>query len=289
MAKKVLYKQTKAVAKYGDTPQTLNKTITWLTKSQAVFDGDTGGGGTITVDTEMSDTSTNAVENKTIKSYVDAQHEELVKVTPTDIEQNTNNELVLMHDTTEITGQTKKVKVVNSVNGASGVVVLTGDDITKNGSDDMSLSDAIDNLEADVTEKFTTFVVANPDQTTDTLSAITINGINYSIVSKEVHVVNIDAPAAAVQGILTEDQLNMLQADDSNYIMFNHEKYYLGDKGHVEDYLTYSHVGYENNQMWLRSISITVSTRSWVLNSISVQSKIEVTVNEDNTIDLTIN
>lgn len=30
-----------------------------------------GGGGSITLDTEMSGTSTNAVQNKTIKEYVD--------------------------------------------------------------------------------------------------------------------------------------------------------------------------------------------------------------------------
>ena len=39
---------------------------------EAIDNGELGGGGTsVTVDTEMSDTSTNPVQNKVIKKYVD--------------------------------------------------------------------------------------------------------------------------------------------------------------------------------------------------------------------------
>lgn len=83
--------------------------------------------------------------------------------------------------------------------------------------------------------------------------------------------ITIDALEAATNGTLTAEQLATLQADETNYIMFNHEKYYLMDKGHIEGYLTYSHVGYENNTMWLKSITVTISTLGWVLNVVTVR------------------
>ena len=73
-------------------------------------------------------------------------------------------------------------------------------------------------------------------------------------------------PASATNGVLTAEQLALLQSSENNYIMFQHEKYYLEDKGHVEGYITYTHTGYESNTYWIKSITITVSTRAWVLN-----------------------
>ena len=73
-------------------------------------------------------------------------------------------------------------------------------------------------------------------------------------------------PASATNGTLTVEQLALLQSSENNYIMFQHEKYYLEDKGHVEGYITYTHTGYENSTYWIKSITITVSTRAWVLN-----------------------
>lgn len=75
-----------------------------------------------------------------------------------------------------------------------------------------------------------------------------------------------DLPASTVQGTLTAAQLEILQASEDNYIMFQHEKYYLNDKGHKEGFLTYTYTGYENNTYWIKSITITISTLAWVLN-----------------------
>lgn len=87
----------------------------------------------------------------------------------------------------------------------------------------------------------------------------------------------IDAPAETVQGTITDAQLAKLQESDTNYIMFNHEKYYLGDKGHREGYLGYTYNGYENNKGWQKTITITISTKVWVLSVVDLSdSKIEV-------------
>lgn len=78
--------------------------------------------------------------------------------------------------------------------------------------------------------------------------------------------IGVGLPASATNGALTAEQLALLQSSENNYIMFQHEKYYLEDKGHVEGYITYTHTGYENSTYWIKSITITVSTRAWVLN-----------------------
>ncbi len=90
-------------------------------------------------------------------------------------------------------------------------------------------------------------------------------------------VVAISAPENATNGTLTESELASLQASDNAAIMFNHKKYYLGGKGHQEGYLTYTHSGYENNLHILESITITISTRAWVLNETDVLDRDEIT------------
>lgn len=95
--------------------------------------------------------------------------------------------------------------------------------------------------------------------------------IKKSGIIEQVSVVTIEAIPTATAGILTNEQLQVLQENDSNYIMFNHEKFYLSDKGHTEGFLTYSHLGYENNNMYAKTITITVNTKSWVLKPIAVQ------------------
>lgn len=89
-------------------------------------------------------------------------------------------------------------------------------------------------------------------------------------------IVTLSAPDEAVNGILTEDELAKLQASDNASIMFSHKKYDLGGKGHQEGYLTYTHAGYENNVHILESITITISTRAWVLNATDVLDEDEI-------------
>lgn len=86
----------------------------------------------------------------------------------------------------------------------------------------------------------------------------------------QVVTVEIVAPAAAVNGTITADQLAILQASDNNNIMFNHEKFYLMDKGHTEGFLTYSHTGIENDLIYIKTFTITINTLTWVLNIRSV-------------------
>ena len=79
--------------------------------------------------------------------------------------------------------------------------------------------------------------------------------------------VQFSGPSTATNGTITQGQLTTLQENDLNYIIFNNEIYSLNDKTHTADTLTYSHVGFENGKHLLKTISITVSTRAWVLNT----------------------
>lgn len=74
-------------------------------------------------------------------------------------------------------------------------------------------------------------------------------------------------PAGTSEGTITAEQLAVLQADESNYIEMVNDKeiYYLNDSGHVEGYLTYSHVGIENDKATIKTLTITVSAKSFVI------------------------
>lgn len=78
--------------------------------------------------------------------------------------------------------------------------------------------------------------------------------------------INIIAPEGATSGTLEAVQLEILQANLSNFIVFAHKEYHLNADGLVEGYLTYTYGGYENNKHITESITVTVNTRAWVLN-----------------------
>ena len=120
-----------------------------------------------------------------------------------------------------------------------------------------------------------TLTVASPTSATD---AATKAYVDAAIVAEgpASTIVTLSAPDEAVNGTLTEDELSKLQASDNASIMFSHKKYDLGGKGHQEGYLTYTHAGYENNVHILESITITISTRAWVLNATEVMDEEEI-------------
>lgn len=79
--------------------------------------------------------------------------------------------------------------------------------------------------------------------------------------------VKINAPTTSTNGQLTADQLATLQANKGAYLFFNNEIFRLEDTQHISGYLIYVHCGYENttNTYKIKCITITISTRGWVL------------------------
>lgn len=79
--------------------------------------------------------------------------------------------------------------------------------------------------------------------------------------------VSLTFPAGDSSGTITAEQLTLLQASESNYIEMVNDKelYYLNDNGHVDGYLTYSHVGVDNGKATIKTLTITVSAKSFVI------------------------
>lgn len=76
-------------------------------------------------------------------------------------------------------------------------------------------------------------------------------------------------PESAVQGTLTQEQIEMLLANDKSRIIFNNEYYYLNDKFHKNGVLTYTHSGY-NEAGSDKYLNITVTTRGWTLTETNI-------------------
>lgn len=76
-------------------------------------------------------------------------------------------------------------------------------------------------------------------------------------------------PESAVQGTLTQEQIEMLLANDKSRIIFNNEYYYLNDKFHKNGVLTYTHSGYNESGID-KYLNITVTTRGWVLTETNI-------------------
>lgn len=75
----------------------------------------------------------------------------------------------------------------------------------------------------------------------------------------------IDTVPTATNGTLFPDQLETLQANDNNYIIFNNELYRLADKQHTTGILSYVHTGWDGTAIMDKSINVTISTRAWTL------------------------
>lgn len=78
----------------------------------------------------------------------------------------------------------------------------------------------------------------------------------------------ISAPASATSGTITQSELNILQANDDNYILLNNEIYRLADKQTEQGYLVYTHTGQDiTGNYFIKCLTITISTLGWVMTS----------------------
>lgn len=97
------------------------------------------------------------------------------------------------------------------------------------------------------------------------INKMNIGNVSYDIQAGEK--VQLTFPAGTTNGTLTEEQLAKLQANYQSCIKMVNDKelYYLNDPGHIEGYLTYSHVGIENSKATIKTLTITVSAKSFVI------------------------
>lgn len=74
-------------------------------------------------------------------------------------------------------------------------------------------------------------------------------------------------------GTLEEEQLETLQANEQNQIVCDNEIYRLMDNQAESGYLIYGHVGALSGTQTVKTITITISTLSWVKQSSEIESK----------------
>ena len=88
---------------------------------------------------------------------------------------------------------------------------------------------------------------------------------NLGLPSSNNHII-IETKETAINGELTSEQIKILQSSDTNYILFNNEKYDKQDIKTDEGYLVYTHKGYDStNKFFTKCITVTLSTKVWVL------------------------
>ena len=92
-------------------------------------------------------------------------------------------------------------------------------------------------------------------------ASINVNKLLANVTSP---IITITALETATSGSITEQDLATLQGNKNAMILFANEYYYLADDQHTSGYLTYSHVGVENGVQWIKSITITIASLSWV-------------------------
>lgn len=96
---------------------------------------------------------------------------------------------------------------------------------------------------------------------------IDVNEANSGIIIKAGAPVSVTiSPSTATSGTLTAEQLAQLRAMEANYIETDAKEIFrLADNQHESGYLTYSHVGRENGKTYIKTFTITISTRAWTL------------------------
>lgn len=72
-------------------------------------------------------------------------------------------------------------------------------------------------------------------------------------------------PDTATQGTLTQEQVDVLRFNPNAYLVLNNELYYLNGNQHIPDVLVYTYNGYENQKGIKKYISVTISTREWIM------------------------
>ena len=91
----------------------------------------------------------------------------------------------------------------------------------------------------------------------DSLTKSSIEGLlGYSIIL---------TPDNATQGTLTQEQVDVLRFNPNAYLVLNNELYYLNNNQSTPGILVYTHNGYDGQKGIRKYISVTISTRGWVM------------------------
>lgn len=112
---------------------------------------------------------------------------------------------------------------------------------------------------------------------------IDANDAGNALIIKSAETVTISAPSGATNGTLTTAQLAQLRANKRNVIDLqrdpqHNEFFTLETDNEKSGSLCYTNTEYENNVHIIKTITITVSTRAWVLHEVEVKETTSYTI-----------
>ena len=118
-------------------------------------------------------------------------------------------------------------------------------------------------------------LTANPSGATTPLTSIGIKGTNYLIPSGGGSTPEIVDMGNNDSGTISQENLQKLVDNPFNMIYNDDEYYRFADNMTSSDYLVYTHVGHDNNNnTYVKFITITISTQAWVKETQAVQKKL---------------
>lgn len=163
-----------------------------------------------------------------------------------------------------------KVEVLKKPSGQSNRALFV---VGTNTTGDESVRVPVGNGNDEMPRRNNRGMVENGDLATYPNELIPKRQLDSAINNVSLPVVNITATSTATEGTISSSDLQVLQGNKSTIVRFNNELYYFMDDEYKSGYLTYSHVGVDAGIQWVKSITITISSLSWVLTKSQVNKR----------------
>ena len=114
---------------------------------------------------------------------------------------------------------------------------------------------------------------------------VTVDGVYQNVLEMNTYQSKIRlVQLTGTSGTLTTEQLNLLRADNNNYIICDNELYYLNDVMTSQGYLVYTHTGADaSNNINIKTLNILISNNSWSIQVAPIQRKTVVLYDKDST------
>ena len=112
---------------------------------------------------------------------------------------------------------------------------------------------------------------------------VTVDGVYQNVLEMNTYQSKIRLiQLTGTSGTLTTEQLNLLRADNNNYIICDNELYYLNDTITSQGYLVYTHTRADaSNNIYIKTLAILLSNNTWSIQVSPLQKKIPLNnVNE---------
>ena len=114
---------------------------------------------------------------------------------------------------------------------------------------------------------------------------VTVDGVYQNVLEMNTYQSKIRlVQLTGTSGTLTTEQLNLLRADNNNYIICDNELYYLNDTMTSQGYLVYTHTGADtSNNINIKTLAILLSNNTWSIQTVPIQRKTVVLYDKDST------